>query len=217
MRWSASSRAGCTSARGARSSGRPPASTAPHPPRSRGASRGERRAPMSICCRSASTTSTHAVAARKFAGNVASLAATLRNRSPAATILFVGIPPLADVSRPALAARRTARRAGTPPAGGGTRNAVRRERALFRLSGIAAGRRVRTRRVPPGGGCLRRMGRVAARPVAQPASVGGLLDWCRISIATSVTIVIGSTNPSMIAENFGNRSWPRASSTRYAT
>ena len=38
---------------------------------------------------------THAVAARKFAGNVASLVAALRNRSPAATILFVGIPPLA--------------------------------------------------------------------------------------------------------------------------
>jgi lysophospholipase L1-like esterase len=38
---------------------------------------------------------THAVAARKFAGNVASLVATLRNRSPAATIVFVGIPPLA--------------------------------------------------------------------------------------------------------------------------
>lgn len=37
---------------------------------------------------------THAVAAGKFAGNVADLAATLRNRSPAATILFVGIPPL---------------------------------------------------------------------------------------------------------------------------
>ena len=126
-------------------------------------------------------------------------------------------PATRHVSRPALAARRTARRAGTPPAGGGMRNAVRREGALFRISGIAAGRRVRTRRVPPGGGCLRRMGRVAARPVAQPASVGGLLDWCRISIATSVTIVIGSTNPSMIAENFGNRSWPRASSTRYAT
>jgi len=38
---------------------------------------------------------THAVAARMFAGNVASLVAALRNRSPAATILFVGIPPLA--------------------------------------------------------------------------------------------------------------------------
>jgi lysophospholipase L1-like esterase len=38
---------------------------------------------------------THAVAVRKFAGNVASLVATLRNRSPAATIVFVGIPPLA--------------------------------------------------------------------------------------------------------------------------
>ena len=38
---------------------------------------------------------THAVAARKFAGNVASLVATLRNRSPAATLIFVGIPPLA--------------------------------------------------------------------------------------------------------------------------
>ena len=38
---------------------------------------------------------THAVAARKFTGNVASLVATLRSRSPAATILFVGIPPLA--------------------------------------------------------------------------------------------------------------------------
>ena len=38
---------------------------------------------------------THAVSVRKFAGNVASLAATLRSRSAAATILFVGIPPLA--------------------------------------------------------------------------------------------------------------------------
>jgi lysophospholipase L1-like esterase len=38
---------------------------------------------------------THGVAVRKFAGNVASLVATLRNRSPAATIIFVGIPPLA--------------------------------------------------------------------------------------------------------------------------
>ena len=38
---------------------------------------------------------THAVAARKFAGNVASLVAALRNRSPAATLIFVGIPPLA--------------------------------------------------------------------------------------------------------------------------
>ena len=160
---------------------------------------------------------THAVAAGKFAGNVA------RPRGDAAQSLARSDDPLRrhsatrHVSRPALAARRTARRAGTPPAGGRMRNAVRREGALFRISGIAAGRRVRTRRVPPGCRCLRRMGRVAARPVAQPASVGGLLDWCRISIATSVTIVIGSTNPSMIAENFGNRSWPRASSTRYAT
>jgi lysophospholipase L1-like esterase len=38
---------------------------------------------------------TRAVAVQKFAGNVAALVATLRNRSPAATILFVGIPPLA--------------------------------------------------------------------------------------------------------------------------
>ena len=38
---------------------------------------------------------TRAVAAKKFAANVADLMATLRNRSPAATILFVGIPPLA--------------------------------------------------------------------------------------------------------------------------
>jgi lysophospholipase L1-like esterase len=37
---------------------------------------------------------TQAVAVKKFAGNVASLVATLRNRAPAATILFVGIPPL---------------------------------------------------------------------------------------------------------------------------
>jgi lysophospholipase L1-like esterase len=37
---------------------------------------------------------TQAVAVKKFAGNVASLVATLRNRSPAATIIFVGIPPL---------------------------------------------------------------------------------------------------------------------------
>ncbi len=38
---------------------------------------------------------TRAVAVKKFAGNVAALVATLRYRSPAATILFVGIPPLA--------------------------------------------------------------------------------------------------------------------------
>ena len=37
---------------------------------------------------------TRAVAVKKFAGNVASLVATLRNRAPAATIIFVGIPPL---------------------------------------------------------------------------------------------------------------------------
>jgi lysophospholipase L1-like esterase len=38
---------------------------------------------------------TRAVAAKRFAGNVASLVASLRNRSPTATIVFVGIPPLA--------------------------------------------------------------------------------------------------------------------------
>jgi lysophospholipase L1-like esterase len=38
---------------------------------------------------------TRAVAAKRFAGNVATLVATLRNRSPTATIVFVGIPPLA--------------------------------------------------------------------------------------------------------------------------
>jgi lysophospholipase L1-like esterase len=38
---------------------------------------------------------TRAVAAKSFAANVADLVATLRKRAPAATILFVGIPPLA--------------------------------------------------------------------------------------------------------------------------
>ena len=38
---------------------------------------------------------TRAVAAKIFARNVASLVASLQNRSPTATILFVGIPPLA--------------------------------------------------------------------------------------------------------------------------
>ena len=38
---------------------------------------------------------TRAVAATRFAGHVTSLVATLRNRSPAAAIVFVGIPPLA--------------------------------------------------------------------------------------------------------------------------
>jgi lysophospholipase L1-like esterase len=37
---------------------------------------------------------TRSVAVKTFAGSVASLVATLRNRAPAATILFVGIPPL---------------------------------------------------------------------------------------------------------------------------